>query len=398
MLKKFGSTYIHIFNKNIENKHADFIIFIQKILIILEMSPITLEERIEIVELFYSNGESVTETQRKFCTRHGIKRKTDAPSVSTISNIIQNFKTNGCVNTSHCNGRGKDKELTQRLSSSFEEMDASGDHISVSALSKKACCSKGSAHAFLRKELKLFPYKITIGQVLSVDHKQRRLTFCTWLLNKINSDPSFLFTILWTDECSFKLSGHVNRQNIRYWGLEKPKEIYEKPIMEKKLNVFLAFNGSKIFGPFFFEDETGSTVTINGERYSNMLNDFLIPALKRHRMASRTTYQQDGAPPHVCRLAKDVISNAFGDKVISKGFTNEWPANSPDLNPLDYFMWSYLKTRVFSGGYHPTSFEELKSKINEVANEIPQNLLQSAIENIVSRLEACIANMGGHFE
>ena len=62
MLKKFRSTYIHMFNKNIENKHADFIIFIQKILIILEMSPITLEERIEIVELFYSNGKSVTET------------------------------------------------------------------------------------------------------------------------------------------------------------------------------------------------------------------------------------------------------------------------------------------------------------------------------------------------
>ena len=61
-------------------------------------------------------------------------------------------------------------------------------------------------------------------------------------------------------------------------------------------------------------------------------------------------------------------------------------------------MWSYLKTRVFSGGYHSTSFEELKSKINEVANEIHQNLLQSAIENIVSRLEACIANMRGHFE
>ena len=90
---------------------------------------------------FRRYGESVTETQRKFCTRHGIKRKTDAPSVTTISNIIQNFKTNGCVNTSYCNGRGKDKELTQRLSSSFEEMDAIGHHISVSALSKKACCT-----------------------------------------------------------------------------------------------------------------------------------------------------------------------------------------------------------------------------------------------------------------
>ena len=52
MLKKFGSTYIHIFNKIIENKHADFIILIQKILIILEMSPITLEEILRLLSFF----------------------------------------------------------------------------------------------------------------------------------------------------------------------------------------------------------------------------------------------------------------------------------------------------------------------------------------------------------
>ena len=75
MLKKIGSINIHIFNKN---KHADFIILIQKILIILEMSPITLEEILRLLSFFTAMVKVLLETQRKLRTRHGIKRKTDA--------------------------------------------------------------------------------------------------------------------------------------------------------------------------------------------------------------------------------------------------------------------------------------------------------------------------------
>ena len=42
-------------------------------------------------------------------------------------------------------------------------------------------------------------------------------------------------------------------------------------------------------------------------------------------------FQQDGAPAHTARVAQDwIATNRTG--FIGK---NEWPPNSPDLNPLD---------------------------------------------------------------
>lgn len=212
-----------------------------------------LEQRIQIVQIHYENGRSITETQRKFSNRHGIKKKENAPSLNTISNIIKSFSENGCVNKIHRTGRGKDMDLAQKLNDSYQDMDSSGDHITVSTLSEKAGCSKSTAHNFLRKDLHLIPYKITIGQVLSEEHKTRRLAFCNWMLGKINEDPKFLSSILWSDECSFKLSGYVNRQNFRFWGLEKPNMILQKPLMERRLNVFVAFNAKRVFGPSFLK-------------------------------------------------------------------------------------------------------------------------------------------------
>ena len=63
---------------------------------------------------------------------------------------------------------------------------------------------------------------------------------------KINEDPNFISSILWTDECSFKRSGYVNRKNFRFWGLEKHM-ILKKPLIERHLNVFVAFNTKNSF-------------------------------------------------------------------------------------------------------------------------------------------------------
>ena len=154
------------------------------------------------------------------------------------------------MDVSHRHGRGKSIEVSERLDESYSEMTASGDHVTVRKLAEKAGCSTGSSHSYLRKELKLFPYKVTVGQVLSQTHMERRLSFCRWILGKNEEDSNFLLNILWTDECSFKLSGHINRQNFRFWGLEKPSQVFQKPIMEKSLNVFVGFTGSRIIGPF----------------------------------------------------------------------------------------------------------------------------------------------------
>ena len=51
-------------------------------------------------------------------------------------------------------------------------------------------------------------------------------------------------------------------------------------------------------------------------------------------------FQQDGAPAHTARATQDQdLLHANIDDFIAK---DEWPPNSPDLNPLDYHVWGAM--------------------------------------------------------
>jgi len=41
------------------------------------------------------------------------------------------------------------------------------------------------------------------------------------------------------------------------------------------------------------------------------------------------------------------LNNVFRARWIGRRGEIEWPARSPDLTPLDYFLWDYLKDRVY---------------------------------------------------
>ena len=102
-------------------------------------------------------------------------------------------------------------------------MNVSSEHVTVRKLAFHSNASSSSPYKFLKSHLKLFPYKVTTGQVLTQSHIDKRLNFCQWFLSKVEDDNSFLDSILWTDECSFTL----NRQNIRFLDLEGPTDIME---------------------------------------------------------------------------------------------------------------------------------------------------------------------------
>ena len=41
------------------------------------------------------------------------------------------------------------------------------------------------------------------------------------------------------------------------------------------------------------------------------------------------------------------VSTVFPGRWIGRGGPIPWPARSPDLNPLHYFLWGYLMSLVF---------------------------------------------------
>ena len=79
-----------------------------------------------------------------------------------------------------------------------------------------------------------------------------RKDFSDYFLDKTKEDKCWLDNIVFSDECSFTQSGSVNIQNLRIWGKEKPHIILQKPVIEKKLNVFVSLSSKILIGPYFF--------------------------------------------------------------------------------------------------------------------------------------------------
>ncbi|GFX92136.1 uncharacterized protein TNCV_1740561 [Trichonephila clavipes] len=113
------------------------------------------------------------------------------------------------------------------------------------------------------------------------DHQARR-RFVEWAQNEIAVVPDFHKRILFSDEAHFWLNGYVNRQNCRNWSKANSQVYVETPLHPEKLTVWCALWAGGIIGPYFFKNDEGHNVTVNGDRYRAMITNSFIPELNNH--------------------------------------------------------------------------------------------------------------------
>jgi len=65
-----------------------------------------------------------------------------------------------------------------------------------------------------------------------------------------------------------------------------------------------------------------------------------------------------------------------------------WPARSPDLTPCDYFLWGYVKVKVFVPP-QPVSVPDLKNRITAAVETIRPYLLSRVWQELDYRLDVC---------
>ena len=124
-----------------------------------------------------------------------------------------------------------------------------------------------------------------VQKLLDEDHR-RRLDFCLQLQDLMSSDDHFLEMLQFSDEGTFHVSGAVNRRNVRICGSENPHAYVEHQRDSPKVNVFWAIYSQKVYGPFFFAEET-----VTGTKYLDMLQPCLMPQLQNIPIF---IFQQDG--------------------------------------------------------------------------------------------------------
>lgn len=206
----------------------------------------SLNERVYIYKTYLKSRKSCAKTRRKFRNKFPNR---PVPTANTIKNLSTKFNETGSVNNK--------KIVRRRHVLTEEKLDQIGERLehtpqkSLNRLAQETGISKSSART-AAKLLKLKPYKIPVVQELRQTDPDRRVRFCNWVLEKVDSgeiDPKLLF---FSDEALFHLNGHVCSQNNRYYSNEKPDIVIQTPLHGEKIGVWCAINGHRIVGPFFF--------------------------------------------------------------------------------------------------------------------------------------------------
>ena len=126
-----------------------------------------------------------------------------------------------------------------------------------------------------------------------------------------------------------------------------------------------------------------------------MLIIFFIPELQRLGLISKQLWmQQDGATSHTAHLPMATLRQHFPGRLISRFGDIHWPSRSPDLTPPDYFLWGYLKDRVYRN--KPQTLQQLKENIRREVAVISNALLHCVMRSMFERAEECCRRSGEH--
>ena len=96
-----------------------------------------------------------------------------------------------------------------------------------------------------------------------------------------------------------------------------------------------------------------------------------------------------------CPQDQDDSGVAAGD-VPAFISAEDWPSGSPDLNPLDFKLWTVLEGIACRKRHN--NLDSLKRSLVKAAAEIPLEMMRAAIAEWPERFKACIGAEGGLFE
>lgn len=357
---------------------------------LVTMESWTSQHRAFVVETFFKHGDSVTVTQRKFRSHFHISPRGKVPTRNTILQWIQNFRETGSALKKKPGGSARSVRTPGNVEA-VRHAILNSPRRSAKQHSQALGLSNTSVRRILH-DLNFHPYKIVTVQMLKPQDIMRRILFANKMREMLDENPDI--TLLMSDEAHFHLNGAVNKQNCRYWAQNNPKELHQQPLHSDKVTVWAAVAKFGVIGPYFFE-EGGRAVTVNSERYQIMLREYLVPELRRRRLSRCQVYfQQDGATCHTSNESIAEVRRLFPGKVISKRGDVDWPPCSPDLTPCDYFLWGYLKNKVYME--KPSTLNELKGAIKREICSIPRNMLEKVMANFAHRVDECIENEGRH--
>jgi transposase len=239
-------------------------------------------------------------------------------------------------------GRGRKKKLSRvakiTIAKSLTKKGQSVRKLAARLTANGHPISHETVRKHMRETLKAMPYRPQMQPKLTEIQKKNRLIFCQerkkWSINDWRR-------VLFSDESTFELFHHPNRQTDRVWAYKKeqvaptqkvkfPLKIHVWGVMSYRAlsELHIIPRGQTVTANYYVETILKKCLTAamhRSEDEGSVLERKLLPDM------SQAIYQQDGAPAHSSRLAMSWLENNV-DSFWAKG---TWPSNSPDLYPIE---------------------------------------------------------------
>ena len=227
---------------------------------------------------------------------------------------------------------------------------------------------------FARRPLRCVP--------LTPAHRRDRLRWCQEHGEWTDEEWS---RVLFSDESRFSLSSDSGRSLIwREVGTRNsPGNIVERDRTGGR--------GVMVWGGIMLHGRTDLQIfehgTLTSQRYCD---EVLLQHVRLFRAAVGPDFifMDDNARPHRTAQVEELLDREDIRRM-------EWPARSPDLNPIEH-VWDALGRRIAARPNAPMTIRQLSNALIEEWNALPQELIINLVESMGSRCRACIAVRGDH--
>lgn len=308
-------------------------------------------------------------------------------SKSTVSRLFKRYRETNSFNRRP--GSGRTRKTTARDDRFIMMTSLRNRHISAVGVqhelqrTRDVAVSEWTVRRRL-KEKNLTPKRAATGPRLTPHHRQARLDFALQHVNWTHEQWSH---VLFTDESRACL--YVNDRRERVY--RRPGE----PGAQCCIKETVAFGGgSCMFWGGITSEVKSDIVFINcglegeslmTERYKEkVLEDQVIPFAAFY--GEEFVLMHDNARPHKAIIVTSYLEDVGIDTLV-------WPANSPDLNPIEH-LWDMLKRKVRARNPSPVTTVELKMALREEWDNLPQDVGKNLIFSMKNRLEAVIRARG----
>lgn len=258
----------------------------------------------------------------------------------------------------------------------FREARKGGKNSSQLVSSLNLPVGKKRVQAMLLTDASLEWRRPMKGPWLTPIHISRRLE---WATERVGMGQDYWDQIIWSDEKKWNLDGPDGLSS--YWhDLRAEQKIFSKR----------AFGGGSVMIWACFSSKGLSNIAFitgkqNALNYCETLANNLLPFKNAHH-PENCIFMQDGASIHTAHVTQNWL-NQRNIPVL------QWPARSPDLNPIEN-LWGILARRVYGGGRQFGTKDELIARIEEVWGEVEPELLLNLARSLPNRIAEVLRKQG----